>query len=179
MKKKDRITKKEIQEAINRLGYLLEQRIEPILEKMGYSVTANAAYLDPFTGKSREIDIEAMGAIKISKDLDFIFPYLLCECENNKQPTVFFVKDSPISFMHHYEVKSAGIPGKFLEVKLSTKHGYKFKGGKSYIGLSDFLNFEKYHHYCKGQYLHSIAHLHEKIFRILGLLFTLIPNTIH
>ncbi len=150
MKKEGIITTKEMKGAILRSGYLLEQRVEPILEKAGYAVTTNAAYPDPFTGKSREIDIEALSASKISRDFDFIFPYLICECENNHQPLVFFIKDSPISFLFYEEVKSAGIPSKFIESKISTKHGYSIKGKKSYIGLSDFLNFKKYHHYCKG-----------------------------
>jgi len=150
MKKQGIIKTEEMKEAILQSGYLLEQRVEPVLQKAGYFVTTNAAYPDPFTGKSREIDIEALSAIKISRDFDFIFPYLICECENNQQPIIFFIKDSPISFLFYEEVKSVGIPSRFLERKKSTKYGYKFKGRKLYIGLSDFLNFEKYHHYCKG-----------------------------
>jgi len=150
MKKESIITTKEMKGAILRSGYLLEQRVEPVLEKEGYFVNTNAAYPDPLTGKSREIDIEALSAFKISRDFDFIFPYLICECENNHKPLVFFIKDSPISFLFHEEVKSAGIPSQFIEKKTSTKYGYKPKGRKSYIDLPDFLNFEKYHHYCKG-----------------------------
>lgn len=150
MKKESIVTTKEMKGAILRSGYLLEQRVEPILEKTGYVVTTNAAYPDPFTGKSREIDIEALSAFKISRDFDFIFLYLICECENNHQPLVFFIKDSLISFLFYEEVKSAGIPSQFIERKISTKNGYELKGRKSYIGLSNFLNFEKYHHYCKG-----------------------------
>ena len=148
--KVNRITKKEMKQAIIRSGYLLEQRVEPILEKAGYFVTTNEAYLDPFTGKSREVDISAISAVKISRGDDFIFSNLICECENNQQPVVFFVKESPIAFLFHEEVKSAGIPVQFLEKEISTKKGYKEKEGESFIGLSDFLNFEKYHHYCHG-----------------------------
>ena len=85
MKKEGIITTKEMKESILRSGYLLEQRVEPVLEKAGYFVTTNAAYPDPLTGKSREIDIEALAAFKVSRDYDFIFPYLICECENNKK----------------------------------------------------------------------------------------------
>jgi putative sterol carrier protein len=150
MKKRQIITVGEMSQAILHSGYLLEQRVEGVLEKAGYYVETNAAYPDPITGKSREIDIEAITGFRISKDYDFIFVRLICECENNQKPVVFFIKKSPISFLHHEEVKAAGIPVQFLEKRISTKHGYKFKSSGSYIGLPDFLRFEKYHHYCKG-----------------------------
>ncbi len=148
--KREKITSAEIKEAISRSGYLLEQRVETVIGKHGYFVTANAAYPDPLTGKSREIDIDAISAFKLSRKWEFIFPRLLCECENNKQPIVFFIKESPISFMHHEEVKCAGLPVQFL-VKTPIQKGItREKSGYEFRGLSDFLNFEKYHHYCKG-----------------------------
>jgi len=103
--KKEEITTGEIKEAILWSGYLLEQRVEAILEQAGYYVETNTAYPDPVTGKSREIDIKAINTFKISRDYDFIFVRLICECENNQEPVVFFVKESPISFLHHEEVK--------------------------------------------------------------------------
>jgi hypothetical protein len=79
-----------------------------------------------------------LSAVRIhKKGLNFIFPVLLCECENNAQPIVFFTKESSISFLHHYEVKVSGIPVKFWE-----KEGY--------INFSEFTGMEKFHHYCKG-----------------------------
>jgi hypothetical protein len=148
--KMGKISLAEIKDAISRSGYLLEQRVEPVIEKHGYFVTANAAYPDPSTGKSREIDIDAISCFKISRGYDFIFPRILCECENNKWPIVFFIKDSPISFMHHEEVKCAGLPVQFL-VKAPIQKGItKKKSDYEFRSLSDFLNFEKYHHYCKG-----------------------------
>ncbi len=150
MKRENKITTKEMRESIFRSGYLLEQRAESVLEKRGYYVTTNTAYPDPATGKSREIDIKALTALKLSRDYDFLYPNLICECENNEQPIVLFTKDSPVSFLNYQEVKSAGIPIQFLEKSTPTKRGYKIEDDTRYIGLSDFLNFEKYHHYCKG-----------------------------
>lgn len=150
MQNKEKIKKEEIKEAILRSGYLLEQRVESFLEKEGYYVSANTAYPDPITGKSREIDIEALIGVKLSRDYDFFYPTLICECENNQQPVVFFIKDSPVSFLNYQEVKSAGLPVQFLEKDILGKHSYKPKDDKHFIGLSDFLNLEKYHHYCKG-----------------------------
>jgi hypothetical protein len=50
-----KISKKEMTEAIKRSGYLLEQRIEPVLTEAGFYVQMNEGYLDPETGKAREL----------------------------------------------------------------------------------------------------------------------------
>jgi len=132
------ISTKQMKEAIQKSGYLLEQRVEPILTKEGYFVQMNSVFPDPETGKSREIDISALSASQVYKGgFNFIFPTLLCECENNAQPIVFFTKESPISFLHHEEIKVSGTPVKFWQ-----KDGY--------IRLSEFAGMEKFHHYCKG-----------------------------
>ena len=127
-----------MKDAIQRSGYLLEQRVEPILTEEGYFVQTNPVFPDPETGKSREIDMSALSAIRVYKEgYSFIFPNLLCECENNSQPIVFFTKESPISFLHHEEVKASGIPVKFWQED-------------GYISLSEFTGMERFHHYCKG-----------------------------
>lgn len=77
------ISIKQMKDTIQRSGYLLEQRVEPILTKKGYFVQTNPVFPDPETGKSREIDISALFAIQVyKKGYNFIFPTLLCECEN-------------------------------------------------------------------------------------------------
>lgn len=133
------ISTEQMKEAIEKSGYLLEQRVEQILSNAGYYVEANPVFPDPETGKTRELDISAISVTQIyRKGYNFVFPVLICECENNVQPIVFFIKESPISFLHHYEVKVSGIPVKFWQ-----KDGY--------IGLSDFTGMERFHHYCKGK----------------------------
>jgi hypothetical protein len=132
------ISIKQMKDAIQKSGYLLEQRVEPILVEQGYYVQTNSVFPDPETGKSREIDISALSAIHVFKNgYNYIFPALICECENNSQPIVFFTKESPVSFLHHQEVKVSGIPVKFLK-------------GDEFISLSEFTAMEKFHHYCKG-----------------------------
>jgi len=132
------ISTKQMRDAIQKSGYLLEQRIEPILAEEGYYVQTNPVFPDPDTGKSREIDISALSATRIyKKGYNFVFPVLLCECENNSQPVVFFTKESPISFMHHEQVKVSGIPVQFWQED-------------GYVSLSEFTGMEKFHHYCKG-----------------------------
>jgi len=94
-----RIATKQMKEAIQQSGYLLEQRVEPIIRQAFGYVETNPVFRDPDTGKSREIDIRALGGVGVyRKEGSFIFPMLLCECENNSQPIVFFTSESPISF---------------------------------------------------------------------------------
>ncbi len=133
------ISTKQMREAIQKSGYLLEQRVAAILTRRWGFVGTNPVFPDPETGKSREIDMEAIGVTQIyRKGFNFVFPILLCECVNNPQPVVFFTKESPISFMHHEEVKISGIPVKFWD---------EDKG--KYVSFSEFTGMEQFHHYCK------------------------------
>lgn len=134
-----RIATKQMKEAIQQSGYLLEQRVEPIIrEAFGY-VETNPVFRDPDTGKSREIDIRALGGVGVyRKEGSFIFPMLLCECENNSQPIVFFTIESLISSTYCWDLKVSGIPVQFWD-------------NDGFISLADFTGLEKFHHYCKGE----------------------------
>lgn len=132
------ISIKQIRDSIKRSGYLLEQRVEPIIDSRGYYIEANPVFKDSDTGKSREIDLRALTGLNIyKKEMGFIFPTILCECENNSQPVVFFTKESPLSFTYCYDLKVSGIPVQFWD-------------NSGYISLSDFTRMDKFHHYCKG-----------------------------
>jgi len=135
-----KISVQELKKTIMKSGYLIEQRVEHIIEKKGYYVQANTVFRDEETGKSREIDLEALAGIQIyRKGHNFLFPYIICECENNSQPVVFFQREIFFDFTFHYEVKCSGIPVKFWE-----KDGF--------VSLSEFMGLEKFHHYCKGPF---------------------------
>ena len=86
-----KINKDEIKEAISQSGYLIEQRVIKEFSKRCY-VESNYMYLDPNTGKSREIDLRATSHIPGYKDslVEGIHWSIFCECENNLQPVVFF-----------------------------------------------------------------------------------------
>ncbi|MGO8761007.1 MAG: hypothetical protein ACLP2P_05025 [Desulfobaccales bacterium] len=128
----------QMKEAIEKSGYLIEQRVEGVLEKEGYYVQTNPVFPDPETGKSREIDIDALSGIRIYKEgYNFIFPNIICECKNNAFPIVFFAKESIVSFLHHQEIKLSGLPIKFWK-------------DDSYLDFSEFVGMDKFHHYCKG-----------------------------
>jgi hypothetical protein len=81
--------------ALRRSGYLLEDRIDAFLRSKNYLTTANAAYPDPTTGKSRETDINAFEMFFESQEEAMwgVFHELLIECVNNPQPVAFITKD--------------------------------------------------------------------------------------
>lgn len=131
-----------MRDALLRSGYLLELRVESKLrEHWGY-VEANATYPDQETGKSREFDLFGMTAHQVGRDdLNFLFGNLLIECINNPQPLVILTKEPLVGFLHHQEVKMAGLPVKIPDT--GRRSGWQ--------RLSEFLNMENYHHYCKGR----------------------------
>jgi hypothetical protein len=135
------ITRAEARAALIRSGYLLESRAEARLQDAGYYVEANHTYPDPDTGKSREFDLYAMSAVRAGprSGRDFVFPVLLMECVNNPHPFVLITKEPQVPFLHHEDIKHAGLPVKFPA---------KDSGWRS---LPDYLNLAKVHHYCKGR----------------------------
>jgi len=135
-----KITNDQIKDAVRRSGYLLEYRVEQILNRSGYLVQANEVYPDPLTGKARELDITAIAVESIfSSDFkDTIWQRLLIECVNNSQPIAFFTKPAPAPTAHIYDLKFSGIP-------------VKIKKGKTWEKLSEFLNMQEYHHHCRGR----------------------------
>lgn len=138
----DKMSKKQAKEALLRSGYLLESRLDTVLRDKGYYVDANTAYPDPYTGKSRELDLCAMRAFRAGPaEDDSVFVVLLIECVNNPQPIAFITKEPQLEFLQYHEVKLAGLP-----VKIPVE-------GEQYSSesLLSFLDMHRYHHYCKGR----------------------------
>jgi hypothetical protein len=134
------ISRSEAQRALLQSGYLLETRLETHLQRSGYYVEANNSYPDPDTGKSRELDLYGMTAIKAGpREQDFVFSVLLVECVNNPQPVALITKEPQVPFLHHKDVKHAGLPVKFLTPE------------DRWESLPDYLGLDKFHHYCKGR----------------------------
>lgn len=131
-----------MRDALLRSGYLLELRVESKLRECWGYVEANATYPDKETGKSREFDLFGLTAHKAGvNSRDFIFGVLLIECINNPQPLVIMTKEPLTGFLHHQEIKVAGLP-----VKIPDK-----EGPDGWLRLSEFLAMEDYHHYCNGR----------------------------
>ncbi len=101
------IAKKEMIEAIKESGYLHEQRVAQIFESLGFSIVPNQIIVDPITNVRREIDLVAM-KIDLLKDTNDFFGYeIICECENNKEPIVFFPRHLN-KYTYLSELKSTG-----------------------------------------------------------------------
>lgn len=126
----------EMKEAIIRSGYLIEQRVENKLIDHGYYVIASHPFPDPITGKSRELDLFAISAFHVYRKVnDFIFPVLICECENNKQPIVLFTKKHKELIFP--EICCSGVP-----IEFSNRD-------RDNVTISDFTAIHTFHHYFK------------------------------
>jgi hypothetical protein len=134
-----KITRQEMVSAIESSGYLIEQRVEPILKKAGFLVHTNDVFKDDETGKTREIDLTAISG-KVLFGNHMLFPFLIIECENNKQPVVFFRNEATVSSLHHEDIKISGSPT------------FLVKNENDLIPLSEALKLNKYHHYCQGTF---------------------------
>lgn len=86
---------KELLEVLERSGYLLESEISEVLNKAGFITENNQVIIDPFTGKSREIDLTAeffgfrdrSSETKCVSKVRFVF-----EIKNNIAPIVLLTK---------------------------------------------------------------------------------------
>jgi len=134
----DKISSEEIKDALTRSGYLLESRLEKVLRENGFYVEANSAYLDSETTKSRELDLYAMNGYVINPQYyESLYSNLIIEAVNNPQPIAFITKESQIAPLYREDIKVAGLP-----VKISDN--------EEWIYLPEFLEMDKYHHYCQG-----------------------------
>jgi hypothetical protein len=137
------ITNEAIKRAIARSGYLIEQRVADRLSRSGYYVSLNPVFPDPFTtGKTREIDIEADSTyVSPSTRKGFITGIhwsIVCECENNLQPIVFFPYETLDPKERYSLIKCFGVP-------------MKIWNNDEYVDFRLFLPFGDFHHYCSGQ----------------------------
>lgn len=95
MKKLFKITEKEMLDALNRSGYLLEAEISRILAEAGFFIETNQVIDDPITGKSREIDLiaeyfnydKARSSFKVAANVHYVF-----EIKNNLFPVVLLTQ---------------------------------------------------------------------------------------
>jgi len=148
-----RITPAQMAEAVARSGYLLEQRVFPIIEKMGFYVDTNPAFLDPVTEKSREYDFSALTATKVYReDWNFLWIHLVGECVNNSQPIVFFSCKKATDFLFYEDLKCSGIPLKFPSRERKDRE----------ISFGDFFHLGRFHHYCRGRYSTQYCSFHRK-----------------
>ncbi|MGO9244314.1 MAG: hypothetical protein ACLPT4_06760 [Verrucomicrobiia bacterium] len=128
-----------MREAIARSGYLMEQRLVPIIEQHGFKATPNERFRDPDSGELREIDVFAISGERIrDSDHDFVFPILLVACKNLQCPLVFFTQQEVKLRWFLGEVEMSGLP---LQVR--------GRGGKV-EAIAESLGVEEFHHYYRS-----------------------------
>ncbi len=122
------------------------------MQEDGFYVDSNPTYPDPVTGKSREYDISAVTTFDLlgrNHKIDFLWFHIVCECENNEQPVVFFRSEGNITDLYYEAVKCSGLPLCFAD------------GGRS-IRISRFLEFEDFHHSWKWPVATQYCSFHRK-----------------
>lgn len=133
-----KVNETEMKEAVWKSGYLLERRVAALLRKEGYKAVANRGFMDQETTKSREYDVYAYKDIEVYGTGSYgIYPTLICECKNNAQPIVFFVREEPFEPLID-EVRVSGIPSKIWQ-------------RNKYIPVQEFTKVASFHHYCKPE----------------------------
>lgn len=152
----EKINRREMKVAIRRSGYLLEQRVSATIRDNGYHVETNPSFKDPLTGKSREYDVSAVITFDLlgrKRKIDFLWFHILCECENNEQPIVFFEDEPAHPDLIHHGIVCSGLPLRFGKKNQT-------------IDISEFLRFAGFHHswkwpcatqYCSFQRKHQNA----------------------
>lgn len=108
-KAQDHATLKEIRDALERSGYVMESRLVRALVSAGYFVEPNQVICDLRTGKSREIDIVADPSFNFEPEQvnwDLIYTTvkttLVIEAVNNRYPIVLLT-ERPDSINQKYE----------------------------------------------------------------------------
>jgi len=134
-----------MKDAIRRSGYLMEQRLVPLLGEYGFFATPNDGFIDPETGGAREIDILGIAGRSVRGRggvIEGLFPVLLIECKNLQAPLVFFTQDQ----IPAKEVSGAPyVSGGPLQVRWRGR----------IRDLLDFLDIESFHHYYRTRRLAS------------------------
>jgi hypothetical protein len=133
-----------MKKAIARSGYLMEQRLVPVIERFGFKATPNERFRDPETGELRELDISAISAERIGQHgYDFIFPLLLIACKNLTCPLVFFAQQELRLQWFLGKLQISGLP---LEI---------VRNGRFPKPITEFLKLEGFHHYYRTGHVAS------------------------
>lgn len=138
----DKISSQEMTDAIERSGYLLEQRIEPVFAEFFYTET-NRMFFDKDTGKNQELDLIALSSPTMFNDKDMYHIFqstVLVECENNPQPVVFFSREVERDGSLARDFKFSGNP-----IKLKDRKGH-------WEQLSSVIKMYEFHHYALENY---------------------------
>jgi len=130
-----------MRDAIWTSGYLLERRVAGVVRNSGYRAETNRGFLDIESNKSREYDVYIEKEIPIFDGGSCsVYPTLICECKNYRQPIVFFIQDKEEFEPLLDEVRVSGIPSKVWMRDLN-----------KYVSIQKFTGVDNIHHYCVPQ----------------------------
>lgn len=115
------LTKKIMEDALLRSGYLLESRVISKLVKKGYFVEPNQHISDAVTGKSREIDLiaERYDSGNFERPVftnTYVAVKFVCEIKNTPYPTVLLTELPFSPGLNPWESLHEGVSGLFKEV---------------------------------------------------------------
>jgi hypothetical protein len=145
----------EIKAAVESSGYLLEQRVCPVVESHRFLTTPNEQYTDQDTGKSREIDIHAINMDSLGDD-DFsnIFEtILLIECKNNSTPAVFFSHENPLPSVGRVVVNGYPDGISVPEDQLSDGIYRVTATSENVAAIEQYFAFEEFHHNYQAKWI--------------------------
>lgn len=139
-------TSEQIIRALEKSGYLFENKIARMAESLGYHVESNWAFEDPDESTSREVDIRAFRRIESENKFLQVNIEMLIECKNSDSPIVFLKTpknkrelDYPQPIEYIFPVKKyrrriaptlSQEVGGFTRFALSKSHYYYREGNK-------------------------------------------------
>lgn len=94
-------TPEQIISALHKTGFIFEHQVAQRLLELNFKVMLNDAFIDPDTGKSREIDVVASAHNNIQRDnlaKIIISATLLIECKNYSDPLVIIGQGNDFRF---------------------------------------------------------------------------------
>jgi hypothetical protein len=140
-------TQKELIEALERSGYLLESEISEVLNKSGFITENNQVIIDRHTGKSREIDLTAEFVnfrdrtieTKCISKVRFVF-----EIKNNAAPVVLLTKfENPPNLEDWLGLKRWETIPKRLEIKYYPGYWEKLVQAKRGSIFTQYCSFQR------------------------------------
>lgn len=107
----------EVRDWLDKAGFALELRAASIFQQAGFEVHQASYYLDPETGKGREIDIVAIDP----DDLGVLDIRFMVECKSGKKPWVLLT--SPDAGAGYNRLTSYGVLSPALRKALARRSG--------------------------------------------------------
>ncbi|SRR5579871_3892001 len=91
------LTPEEIKKALEKSGYLFEQKAASAIEEMGFTATTKRVFNDISENKPKEIDVFAQKLVYKMEDPALkIICFLNCACKNTTNPLVFIMRKKGI-----------------------------------------------------------------------------------